>query len=262
MERWARCHYRRSDYFDLPLMTSRRPLVFVPFLVPAPGHADPRPQQYDYGYQYYDEGPERIRIESHYIRGRIDLDDETYFRFQYLNDAISGASPTGALPGSAQPFLAELKDVRWGLLGAVGRKFGDHLVELEISRSSEEDYLSRGIALKDVWEINQKNTTLTFGLNYLDDLVAVPARGDLGKHSYDLFAGVSQILDKNTLVSASLTLGTNEGYLSDPYKGVSYTSIIQIPDGEGGVIEIGPAPSRGVWTRRLGRAPKKTPRGV
>src|SRR5436190_21600819 len=107
-------------------MTSRRPLVFVPFLVPASVHADPRPQQYDYGFQYYDEGPDRIRIESHYVRGRIDLDDETSFRFQWLIDTISGSSPTGALPGSVQPFLSELDDVRYGLLGAISRKFGDH----------------------------------------------------------------------------------------------------------------------------------------
>ena len=197
--------------------------------------------QYDYGYQYYDEGPDRIRIESHYIRGRIDLDDATYFRFQYLNDAISGASPTGALPGSQnQEFLAPVEDVRTGLLGALGRKFGDHLVELELSRSSEDDYLSRGLSLKDVWELNGKNTTVTVGINYLDDLVLVRGVGELGKHSYDFFGGVSQILDKNTIVSASLTLGSNQGYLSDPYKAVSYTSSIEIPDGEGGVniIEI------------------------
>src|SRR6187549_2453650 len=187
-------------------MSSNRPLIFLPLLCPAAGRADVRPQQYDYSYQYYDEGPERIRVESHYLRGRIDLDDETSFRFQWLNDAISGASPTGALPGSVQPFLAELDDVRTGLLGAVSRRFGDHVVELEVSRSSEEDYLSHGLALKDVWELNEKNTTLTFGINYLDDLVAVPGRGDLGKHSYDFFAGVNQILDKNTLVNASLTL--------------------------------------------------------
>jgi hypothetical protein len=219
-------------------MKTRRPVVLIPLLTPVAACADPRPQQYDYGFQYYDEGPDRIRIESHYVRGRIDLDDETSFRFQWLSDAISGASPTGALPGSLQPFLAELDDLRTGLLGAISRRFGDHLVELEVSRSSEEDYLSRGIALKDVWELNQKNTTLTFGINYLDDLVSVPLRGELGKHSYDFFAGVTQILDKNTLVSASLTLGQSQGYLNDPYKSVSYTNVFEIPDGEGGTTEI------------------------
>ena len=117
-----------------------------------------------------------VNFWSHYVRGRIDLDDETSFRFQWLIDTISGASPTGALRGTVQPFLAELDDVRYGLLGALSRKFGDHTVELEIARSSEEDYLSWGVSLKDAWELNDKNTTLTFGLNHLDDIVTVPSQ--------------------------------------------------------------------------------------
>ena len=219
-------------------MPSRRPLVLVPLLCPAAAGADIHPHQLDYGYQLYDEGADRIRIESHYLRGRIDLDDQTSFRFQWLIDTISGASPTGALPGGVQSFLAELDDVRTGLLGALSRKFGDHTVELEIARSSEEDYLSHGVALKDTWELNKKNTTLTFGLNHLDDRVTVPQRGFRDKESWDLLAGVSQILDKNTLVSAGLTLGWSDGYLNDPYKSVQRTDILELPDGAGGTIEI------------------------
>ncbi len=219
-------------------MSSHRPLIFLPLLCPAAGRADVRPQQYDYGYQYYDEGPDRIRVESHYIRGSIDLDDDTSFRFQWLNDAISGASPTGALPGTVQPFLAELDDVRTGLLGAISRRFGDHVVEWEVSRSTEDDYVSNGFALKDVWELNEKNTTLTFGINYLNDDVTVPNLGIRDKKSYDFFAGVNQILDKNTLVSAALTVGYSDGYLNDPYKAVQRTDIVELPDGEGGTIQL------------------------
>ena len=221
------------------LMSSRRSLVLFPLLPSAAAHADvPPPRQLDYGFQYYDEGPERISIESHYVRGRIAINDETSFRFQWLSDAISGASPTGALPGSQQPFLAPLEDVRTGLLGALSRKIGDHLVELEISRSSEDDYLSRGVALKDVWDLNNKNTTLTFGLNYLDDIVTLPQLGDRTKHTQELLVGVTQLLDQNTLVTAGYTFGHSEGYLNDPYKGVQRTEILSIPDGEGGTIEI------------------------
>lgn len=218
-------------------MYYRRSCVCASFLLPVTSHAAP-PQRYDYGYQYYDEGPERIRIESHYIRGIISLDDRTEFRFQWLNDAISGASPTGALPGSDQPFLAELEDVRTGVLAALSRRFGDHNVELEVSRSSEQDYLSHGFALKDTWELNEKNTTITYGVNYLDDDVSVPTLGIRPKHSYDFFTGVSQTLDKNTVVSANVTLGYSEGYLNDPYKSVQRTDIVSLPDGMGGTIDI------------------------
>jgi hypothetical protein len=196
------------------------------------------PQSYDYGYQLYQEDSDRIRIESHYVRGDIAFSDQTSFHFQWLRDAISGSSPTGALPGGVQPFYSNLEDVRTGLLGALSRQFGDHRVEIEISRSIEDDYLSHGYALSDTWDLNQKNTTLNYGINYLDDTVEVPVLGDRKKHGYELFTGVSQIVDKDTLVSANLTIGYSDGYLNDPYKDIQRTDHVTIPDGEGGTIDI------------------------
>jgi hypothetical protein len=196
------------------------------------------PQRYDYSYQLYSEDSDRIQVEAHYIRGQIEFDEATSFRFQALSDAISGASPTGALPGSAQPFLANLEDTRRGILGAISRQFGDHRVELEWSRSEEDDYVSRGLALSDVLEFNEKNTTLAYGMDYLDDTVAVPGQLDQRKETIDFFVGVTQILDKNTLVSANLTVGNANGYLNDPYKVVQRNEIVKVPDGSGGFINI------------------------
>jgi hypothetical protein len=193
------------------------------------GEVEFPPQEYDYGFQLYQEDGNRIRVEAEYLRGQIELNDETSFRFQYIHDAISGASPTGALPGSVQPFYAELEDVREGILGAVSRQFGDHRAEIEFSYSGEDDYISRGLALSDTWELNQKNTTLRFGFNYLDDDVEIAGLGDRDKNTYDFFTGISQILGKNTVVSANLTLGYADGYLSDPYKVVQRTTIVTIP---------------------------------
>jgi len=194
------------------------------------------PMSWDYSYQLYQEDDDRIRVEAHYIRGEIEVNDQTGFRFQYLNDAISGASPTGALPGSLQPFLSNVEDVRTGILGALSRQMGDHRIELEVSRSEEDDYISRGVALSDVLELNNKNTTVTYGFNYLDDIVSIPGAADRKKYTYDLFGGVNQIIDKNTLVSCNLTLGFSDGYLSDPYKVVQRTEFLTFPDGLGGTI--------------------------
>lgn len=216
------------------------PPVFLATLL-CPGlrtHAEIPPQRYDYSYQFYREDDNRIDIESHYLRGRIDLDDATSVRFQWLNDAISGASPTGALPGGTQVYLSDVDDVRTGLLGAISRQFGDHRVELEISRSTEDDYESRGVALSDTWELNRKNTTVSYGFNYLDDIVSVPILGDRDKRGYDHFTGISQIIDKDTVISANLTLGYGEGYLNDPYKVVQRTDIVQVPDGLGGTVDL------------------------
>ncbi len=218
-------------------------IVLAPLLLPAVPSCLGNPlvaesQRYDLSYQFYDEQDDRIRVESWYLRGELELDADTGFRFQYLNDAISGASPTGALPGGIQPYYADVDDVRDGILGALSRRFGDHRVELELSRSVEDDYISNGVALSDTIELNEKNTTLSFGLNYLDDTVTVPLLGDRSKESYDIFAGVSQIIDPNTVVSVNLTLGCNDGYLNDPYKVIQRDEIQSFPDGNGGTIDI------------------------
>lgn len=220
-------------------MSSRSPLVLATLFCPGlQAHGEIPPQHYDLSYQLYQEDDDRMRVESYYLRGQIEINDATSFRFQWLHDAISGASPTGALPGGVQPFLSDVEDVRTGILGALSRQFGDHRVELEISHSTEDDYLSRGYALSDTLQLNQKNTTVTYGVNYLDDLVTVPGLGKHDKEGYDLFSGVSQILDKNTVVSANLTLGYNDGYLNDPYKVVQRTDTVQVPDGQGGTIDV------------------------
>jgi hypothetical protein len=185
--------------------------------------------RYDLSYQVYQERADRIRIESYYFRTQFDFDNGTTLKFQYLEDAISGASPTGVLPGGVQPFLADLEDVRTGVLYALSHQFGDHTVEAEFSRSSEDDYLSYGFALSDKWELNQKNTTFTYGVNYIDDQVTVLGLPDQGKKSYDLFAGVTQIIDKNTTVSINFTMGYSEGYLNDPYKLIQRNETINFP---------------------------------
>jgi len=212
--------------------------IFMPLLIPSAGLGQssymPEAQRYDASYQVYQEEGDRIRVESYYLRGDITLNAETSFRFQYLRDAISGSSPTGNMPSDELPFLANLKDVRRGIMGALSRQFGDHRVEFELSRSKENDYLSYGLALSDKWSLNQKNTTITYGLNYLDDDVSVRGIDNQDKKNYDLFAGITQLIDKNTYVSANLTLGYSEGYLNDPYKSIQRTETLLLPDGMGG----------------------------
>lgn len=215
------------------------PALLAPAAVPAlADELHLTKQSYDYSYQLYDEEDNRIRIESHYLKGNIEIDDDNSVRLQLLSDTISGSSPTGAIYGESGDFLTTLEDVRTGILGAIAHRFGDHRVELEISRNGEDDYISHGYALSDTLELNQKNTTVAFGVNYLDDTVITKLQGDQGKESYDVFGGVTQIIDKNTTVSVNLTLGYNSGYLNDPYKVIQRHEVESFPDGAGGTIEV------------------------
>lgn len=222
----------------LPPRRRRGPSAIVPLLLPGLPLAAAEKLRFDTSYQAYDEADGRMHVESWYYRGEMQLAEDTSFRFQLLRDAISGATPTGALPDGSQPFLADIEDVRNGVLGALAHQFGDHRVEVEVSRSQEHDYLSYGFSLSDRWEINQKNTALSFGINYLNDSVRVIGIEDQLKESYDLFLGLTQLLDKNTVLSANFTLGYSDGYLNDPYKAIQRTDIVSVPDGEGGTLEF------------------------
>jgi hypothetical protein len=200
-------------------LSLRPSLAVTPFLLPAVSLQAAEAFRFDSGYQTYDESGGRMFIESYYYRGELFISEDTSFRFQILRDAISGSTPIGTLPGDAtQPFLVELEDLRSGVLAALSQQIGDHRLELEASNSRESDYLSQGISLNDRWELNQKNTTLSMGLNFVNDTITVRGTDDQNKKNYDVFLGVSQLLDKNTVLSANLTLGYSEGYLNDQYK--------------------------------------------
>ena len=78
---------------------------------------------------------------------------------------------------------------------------------------------------------------MSFVFNYVNDRV-LDGSTHRDKHSYDLFTGVSQILDKDTLISVNLTLEYNKGFLNDPYKVVQRNEIASIPDGLGGTTDV------------------------
>jgi hypothetical protein len=195
--------------------------LLLPAMRPAEAIAEEVAQRYDSSYQIYQEDNDRIRVESFYMRGKVDVNADTSFRFQYLHDSISGSTPTGQLPSGN--FLSPTEDIREGILAALSRQFGDHRVDFEASYNKENDYKSTGLSLSDAWEINRKNTTLAFGLNYNGDQVRDPFFNYQDKTSLDFFTGITQIIDKNTVVTVNLTLGSNNGYLNDPYKDVTLT---------------------------------------
>jgi len=215
--------------------------LLLPTLSPPSVAAESDSKLFDTSYQVYQEDNNRMGITSYYLRQSIDIDADTTFRFQYLRDAIAGYSPTGFLPGYEDQglnFLDKVTDVRTAVLGALSRQFGDHRAELEASSSDESDYKSEGVALSDAWSLNQKNTTLAFGVNYLSDKVKVSGIQAQGKRSLDFFTGITQVLDKNTVISANLTLGNVNGYLNDPYKGLQRSETYSYDDGTGNIVVV------------------------
>jgi len=119
--------------------------------------------------------------------------------------------------------------------------------------SSENDYDSYSGSGKFIWDVNQRRTTLTTGVGYSNDYVepstGVPdGLGELrcinpitqldwlascdstdltfdkkpaNKVTVDYFFGLTQVWNRNTLVQLNYSHGTEDGYLTDPYKQIS-----------------------------------------
>ena len=173
-------------------------------------------------YQFYKEDNGRIEVKAFYVRAEKDLNDLTSLKVTGLIDDMTGATPTGQpVPdGGDQVPLSELTERRKAVMTEIERRWSRHnTLGFEFAYSTESDYVSRGYSLKNTSEFNKKNTSLNLGYSFIDDDIAVGYMDDdEEKRSHDLFIGVTQLLDSNTILTTNVTYGVVRGYLSDPYK--------------------------------------------
>ena len=123
------------------------------------------------------------------------------------------------VPASGKVPTSTFDDERYAGNVEVTKRINNHAVSGLLSYSTESDYDSLGLAVRDAVDFNQKNTTLLFGGAYTHDRVD-PANGTPSgdKDLVDVMAGLTQVLDPRTLFTVNLTLGLADGLLSDPYK--------------------------------------------
>ena len=188
--------------------------------------------------------------------------------FNATFDALSGASPNGALPSrSAQTFASpsgkaghqytvgpgqlpadpNYHDTR----AAVG---GDWTVpftrvdQVTVGGkiSAEEDFFSTTVNASMAHDFNDKNTTVSFGIdNEFDSIhpiggaplpgsdyaLAEKQTGSKTKDGVGLLLGVTQVMTRNWLTEFNVSVDRFKGYLNDPYK---FTSIIDSAGGTTG----------------------------
>ena len=152
-------------------------------------------------------------------RGCIsNLDVKSWFSLNanFISDAITGATPTGAPPnppGSNNIGIAHMHDHRYAGSITGNFKIGNNTLSPEFAYSKESDYRSVGISLNDAIDFNEKNTTFSWGLSHTFDQI-LPNEGEdpsitspRNKNSTEGLLGISQVLDQNTIVGANFTLG-------------------------------------------------------
>ncbi len=172
-------------------------------------------------WQDYAEDDGRIRVISRYLGFEKEINANLVLKAHGVHDAISGASPLGApsRDGGETVPKGELTDVREAGVVDLDWIHGLHRTSFQYAYSDEPDFLSKGYSITNTTEINKRNTGLTLGASWVDDDVR-PRFFEVGrkKDSFDLLFGLSQVVDKNTVVTLNLTYGENDGYLNDPYK--------------------------------------------
>jgi hypothetical protein len=152
------------------------------------------------------------------LASNVEVDGELVY------DAVSGATPNGALPtpGTRNWLTTINPDVRKAGSLSVPVGWGRNTTTPQFAYSLENDYESFGYSLNHTIAFNEKNTTLALGLAHTHDTIFAKTLGgnEPRKDGGDFLIGLTQLLGPKTLITANFTIGTAHGYLDDPYKAV------------------------------------------
>lgn len=180
--------------------------------------------------QSWQEDDNRIRVDAQYAEIDSDLTTSTHLKVMGLIDSIAGATPTGEKPATAgAPLpLADMEDRRkaWDL--SLSHQFARVNVTGGFANSRESDYVSNGWSLNTVTDFNEKNTSLLVGYGHTSDEINEEKLGwtiKRPKTGNDFLIGVNQLINADTSVTANISWGQSDGYMSDPYKIVSTTKL-------------------------------------
>lgn len=207
------------------------------------------------GILFYNE-QDRVQAVEPVVRVKKRFSEDEHITVQVVADVLTGASPNGAVPATAPqtftspsgektyttpanetPLDPTFRDERMALSVEWGRPLGRELRGVFQGHfSGEHDYKSMGLSATLARDFNTRNTTFTGGLSYnkdevdpvggmpigLSDTLLRARTGSMGeKDVLEALLGVTQVLNRNSLLQLNYTYGNDSGYLTDPYKLVS-----------------------------------------
>jgi hypothetical protein len=175
---------------------------------------------------------DRYRVDSNQFRAASQIDSATAVNADITVETMSGASPWFVIPNAAGKPVevmsgASIHDFRQAIQAR-----GDHRIDnltgsLLAGFSNERDYRSVNAGFEGSWDFNHKLSNFSAGFGYTHDEVdptggrsaAFPNRiAHADNHEFDSFAGVSQVLGRETVIQTSISFDLVAGYQSDPYK--------------------------------------------
>jgi hypothetical protein len=213
----------------------------------------------DFQYGHYSESNQRIEVDIFETAISAPIGKSMTGNVSILRDVISGATPvyntrdangvlsqvipvSGASSASAGcgpgNLICEQRDA---INGGLTKFFDKGSLNFGGGYSREHDYASKYFNTAASLDLNKKLTTLNFGASVaFDDIEPTPSvwnnqGGGLPtdqqsiinqfkahKTSQQYLLGVSQVIDKDSLVQSNMTFGYHSGFLTDPYKWANF----------------------------------------
>ena len=223
----------------------------------------------DTAFLYYAESDGRVSAFEPAIHAGKDLANDQRIDLRLVVDVLTGATPNGAHASSvaqtfttpsggsaytAQPGETPLDDSFKDTRVAAGADWTlpfNRLsrIKLGLNGSTEYDYTSLGVSATYLQDFNNRNTTLTAGLAFNNDTIS-PVGGvplalspmrqpgetnrvgaDDTKTVTDMILGITQVINRKTLMQLNYSMGMQDGYLTDPYKIVTVINpVTGLPD--------------------------------
>ncbi|MFI3156017.1 MAG: DUF3570 domain-containing protein [Methylococcaceae bacterium] len=197
----------------------------------------------DFQYGHYSESNQRIKVDIFEGALSAPVGKSMTASVNLVRDMISGASPvyneknrqgqvrqmiSGASPTSSCG--ASICEQRDAISSGLSYFLDSAAINVGGGFSREQDYTSRYFNTNMSLDLNKKLTTLNFGASAaFDEIAPSPSiwnnrDRDFKSHktSQHYLLGVSQVIDKDSLVQSNITFGYQSGFLSDPYKWVAF----------------------------------------
>lgn len=231
---------------------------------------------FDSALLYYGESDDRVQDVSATVAAKRDFGDERSLALTLTADTLTGASASGAIaldtpqtftspsgravyttaPGDV-PLDDTFLDTRFALnVGWTQPLARLYTLSAGLAFSTEYDYQHLGGNLSLARDFNKRNTTVSAGLAWSQDDID-PVGGapiplaqmlDVGnsaskldsdsKDVLDLLLGVTQVLNRTTVLRVNYSYSDSSGYLNDPYKILSIVDPVT-----GDTVARVPAPS-------------------
>lgn len=172
----------------------------------------------------YREPSGRMHIHEPLVWLRLPVGEKWEVSGSRTIDTLSGASPIIVSNQTGKPVEtltgASIVDRRTAASGKILRRFDNATVSMSRTISYEKDYYSHAFAIDGTFDFNEKNTTLAWGFGKSNDRILSVSNLllDEKRVSKEYLFGITQIIDRNSLIQSNVVVTKGQGYFNDPYK--------------------------------------------